>query len=150
MVIAQSASLGLISPAPRSAKRWARSAHLHEVKSATLPKRDWRDANRSRQQPASDDDVFGPGYRVESPFLIQANEGDESPRRRRGTPSRHSQRGRVPGQKIIAAAESQSSELGVTVTTRGGVRSEGDVSEGEGWVDTDPDGSGSEVGFGAG
>lgn len=138
MPITQSASLGLISPALRSAKRWARSAHLHEVKSATLPRKDWAKANRTRHSVDAtegnhgEEDVFG--SRVEStPRTFEDTRPIIS--RRERSPSRHYYRGRMGSQKQISQSLQFQSESDI----RGGVRSEGGVSEGEGWVDTDAD-----------
>ncbi|GJE92617.1 UNC-like C-terminal-domain-containing protein [Phanerochaete sordida] len=56
-LIAQSFSTGGIGPVPKSARRWARTAHLHEVKSAAPTLGASRsEGARSRQPSTSDDD----------------------------------------------------------------------------------------------
>ena len=159
IMMTQSASMGLISPAPRSAKRWARSAHLHEVKSATIPRKDWRDANhraRHNHNFSEGENVGGTGVgdvfgsRVELPRMSPRirSEGDEESPRRRGPSRHHYHRGRMSAQKQIAAASEnlQFEEEAARGHDRGRGCSEGDVSEGEGWVDTDVGGSDLDVG----
>lgn len=94
--------------------------------------------NRTRvpSEAEGGEDVFG--SRVETP---RASEDASTRRRERRSPSHHL-RGRIIGQEQISGSQVSQLEF----DTRGGVRSEGGMSEGEGWVDTDVDGTDSDIG----
>ena len=68
--VTQSLSMGVIGPVPRSARRWARTAHIHEVKgrgSRSESNASKAESERSRSshtktetEVGEDEDVFGP------------------------------------------------------------------------------------------
>ncbi|EKM49800.1 uncharacterized protein PHACADRAFT_265504 [Phanerochaete carnosa HHB-10118-sp] len=53
--MSQSFSMGVIGPVPKSARRWARTAHLHEVKSSVPLGTSGSEGGRSRQPSVSGD-----------------------------------------------------------------------------------------------
>ncbi|KAI0930861.1 hypothetical protein AcW1_007221 [Taiwanofungus camphoratus] len=135
---------GGVGPVPRSAKRLARSAHLHEVKSTsavfgadnmdgnTAVYSQWDGKSQKSRGVTSADlklDMFSPqSYTVTSDTLGKGKE------RLRYSESR-------PPLSSLRLASAKELPMGCV---RGGPTSEADASEGDGWVDTDADGSGSE------
>ncbi|PCH40389.1 hypothetical protein WOLCODRAFT_117183 [Wolfiporia cocos MD-104 SS10] len=123
-------ALGGIGPVPRSAKRWARSAHLHEVKSAgVVPSAESAkytslsgSVSAGVEKMEYEDDIFG------------AETTKDAVRDRRLFDAR---------QALSPLRLSSASDL-PKGCVHGGPPSE--VSEGDGWVDTDVDGSESESG----
>jgi len=140
----------VISSVPKSAKRWARSAHLHEVKTTSgvqsrVPDSAWlesdkaSDAVRERDSTGSSrtvlasegatpaGDVFSP--RPESVATPTASKGKSKQLRPTLSPLRLSASTDLP--RLCAVSNPASDAEG---------------SEGDAWVDTDADGSESEPG----
>ncbi|KAH9947467.1 UNC-like C-terminal-domain-containing protein [Amylocystis lapponica] len=139
-----------VGPVPKSAKRWARSSHLHEVKSASAVPgvggmsrtdsaatlRQGADASPSDRR-AADSDIFGPPrFPGTAPAVAGRDKGkaklQASEDRRTVSPLRFSSTDGLSG------AHTQPSRP---------LASESEVSEGDGWVDTDAEASGSETGL---
>jgi hypothetical protein len=120
---------GTPGPAPRSAKKWARSAHLHEVRSKSGKQRRGEEerAMRERGRPRDKEneviDVFS------SPVAVQGDYTSEM------------------GSHLKGKIPETPSPLGFSR------QSDGDDSasaSGDHWVDTDVDGSGTESEFALG
>ncbi|CAL1713663.1 unnamed protein product [Somion occarium] len=155
IVLTTSTSVGVIGPVPKSAKRWARSAHLHEVKhfsahrrmninTGTTPRADRDTENkppflpsftsdshllsirRERGLQNGEGDVFGPSF--DGPSGSSVGQAGSS----------RSGRGRLSSQKQLSVGDMR---LGCV---RKGTSSEN--SEMDSWVDTDADGTDSETG----
>ncbi|KAI0088640.1 UNC-like C-terminal-domain-containing protein [Irpex rosettiformis] len=129
--IGQSFSTGMIPPGPKSAKHWARTAHLHEVKNVGT--RTTR--NVAKIEPMESSDVFSSGTVAV------------------GMPSSREKRARgVDGELDVSGMENRTNghlgcvDLEEGVLQQGENMSEVEVDGGEGdvWVDTDADDSGVE------
>lgn len=130
----QSASMGsVIGPVPKSAKRWARSAHLHEVKSSTsIPKLNGsisaapRDTELPLVSTSQSEgtglvgDVFGEGVRAPVPWSPTAAMRKESL-------TMHLARAGLSPSDMSPGRRPSSSPH----------KDNDNVSEGDGWVDTD-------------
>lgn len=119
-----SGGVDLIGPVPRSAKRWARSAHLHEVKSAGPILSARREAGDL--EPLAPVDVFNPLAGPMHPKAKGKVRSRDADGRYALSPLRFSSSRELPG----GCVRSESS-------TEGGA-SEGE-GEGEGWMDMDSD-----------
>ncbi|KAI0698141.1 UNC-like C-terminal-domain-containing protein [Cytidiella melzeri] len=135
--ISQSFSMGMIPPGPKSAKHWARTAHLHEVKNVG-----------GRKQSG------GAGPFVPPDFFSQVSATTGAP----GRPVRaeEGEGGLVefaggPVAKSLVrwpVGTSPTREDRDAISMHRGRTSKEDVSEGDAWVDTDADDSGSEFSAG--
>ncbi|CCM03729.1 uncharacterized protein FIBRA_05875 [Fibroporia radiculosa] len=125
--------LGYGSPAAvqKSAKHWARSAHLHEVKNPTTGRSTGDNcvqgiASSSRtelgRQSDVDHDLFGP----QADVLVKSSQGEQHI---------HVSRCALPPLCMSGAHDLS------TGCVQRRSESDADVSEGDGWVDTDADGS---------
>lgn len=68
--------MGVLGPVPRSAKRWARTAHIHQVKNASSRRSVSGDfgerAKRDREGEGEDADVFGAPAMRSAPSVSDA------------------------------------------------------------------------------
>ena len=116
----QSYSMGMIPPGPKSAKHWARTAHLHEVKNVGMR------VYAGELEPSESSDVFSAGVDVPSSRENRVRRGD--------------------GVLGAMKAENQTNGRSERKLQQVEKTLEGDASEGDVWVDTDvEDDSGAEV-----
>ncbi|KAI0345559.1 hypothetical protein BDW22DRAFT_886662 [Trametopsis cervina] len=133
--ISQSFSMGMMPPGPKSAKHWARTAHLHEVKSSK--------GGRPVESATPSDILAGASTSAGSSSRDQKSDNTEDAndwhREESGERARYSH-----------------STLPAGIPSRGGLpepcewggkASDADASEGEVWIDTDADDSESDVGI---
>ncbi|RDX48854.1 hypothetical protein OH76DRAFT_1351776 [Lentinus brumalis] len=143
---------GGIGPVPKSAKRWARTAHLHEVKLATPRRQKQTNGDNTPVPSASGSDTPARDtYDVDASnaddanaqFLVLPAAIDRSETITLGT------LGRGKG-RMVAGSLRQSSPLrpaavidlsSPPLRSRRLAPSESDASEGDAWIDTDVDGS---------
>lgn len=163
-VIQRSSSGGVaLGPVPKSAKRWARSAHLHEVKmassnlngTATPARRHSQDdhdtpvagpSTLSRRGSGADDKAAFDGDHVEAQILVYPEAISRS-----DTITLGMNMGKGKGRWTTGSIIRQPSPLrpapvnaNVIDLSRGRsmtLQSEGSASEGDAWVDTDVDAS---------
>ncbi|KAH9891896.1 UNC-like C-terminal-domain-containing protein [Cubamyces lactineus] len=144
---------GGIGPVPKSAKRWARSAHLHEVKGAVASSSNAEGSNQRR--PAKDGDAtpLAPRTNINVPVDVF---GPQEPGQELllpsfdGTSTLSKGKGRAAGLLVRQPSPLRPSPVidlsspplrGRDLRRASGQASEADLSEGDAWVDTDVDGS---------
>ncbi|KAI8986140.1 UNC-like C-terminal-domain-containing protein [Trametes punicea] len=148
---------GGVGPVPKSAKRWARSAHLHEVKGATASSSNLqgsrqemqaKNIDQTRQAPSSDkkgadaQDVFWSS--IQRPASLGASfEGtstlSKGKARASGFPARQPSPLRP---SVVDLSPPRPPSRGRAVRrTSGQTQPDANFSEGDAWVDTDVDGS---------
>ncbi|KAI9066021.1 hypothetical protein FKP32DRAFT_1646714 [Trametes sanguinea] len=162
---------GGVGPVPRSAKRWARSAHLHEVKGVTAPSPNPEGGSSRQRGPGKDlgltpqasrdandgaepQDVFGTPSRA-AVLLDAAFDGtrtlSKGKARASGIPLRHPSPLR-PAPAVDISSPPPPSRGRDSRQASGPIQREGEaeLSEGDAWVDTDVDGSECDMGVDAG
>ncbi|KAL6301968.1 UNC-like C-terminal-domain-containing protein [Sparassis latifolia] len=135
---------GGIGPVPRSAKKLARSAHLHEVKSTSgAPNSECKTTDKNTGHPLSErarrpEDVIDTSVDIFSPQSHTAV---------LETPSVDAARSKHPDDRhpLSPLRLPTANDLPHGCACEGPLP-EGDTSEADGWVDTDADGSESELG----
>ncbi|KAI0671164.1 UNC-like C-terminal-domain-containing protein [Trametes maxima] len=143
---------GGIGPVPKSAKRWARSAHLHEVKGATTssPSNGLRHRKSGEATPVASrnntvsvdvQDVFSSPSRAQV-LLAPAFDGTGTISKGKARAMDNQARHPSPlrGTPIIDISSRPPSSRGRDFRSHPS-QAESELSEGEAWVDTDVDGS---------
>ncbi|KAI3621196.1 sad1-unc-like c-terminal [Moniliophthora roreri] len=134
---------GGVGPVPKSAKRWARTAHLHEVKAVRRKKGNDDDEDDSRSVSSTSSSV----QRLQEP-LRMLNSGDVDSDRDDdpfSTPSRSNGRGHDGYPSLVTRAPATGVRAKKTSSRNGWPVSPGspdstlDASDGDIWVDTDAD-----------
>lgn len=144
---------GLSSAMPRSAKRWARTAHLHEVKSAAaVLTRGTESAQSQKEHQKIIDVVHGSGSASSSRTAL-VRSGDaaatdvfSSRSETVLTPTASKGKGKLSRPTLSPLRLSTSSDL-PRLCVASAPSSDADGAEGDAWVDTDADGSESESGL---